>query len=182
MNISIPDPCHENWGNMQPEEKGRFCNACCKTVIDFTDMSPEAIGAYLKTYQSQRVCGRFTAGQLYGEQTLNGVQPTLLSLTKSVWQSTLGYTRKLAAVFLLFLVFSQNSQAQTAKKDSGKHAVTVAPEPLIGKIAVCPPKPEPVKKKPSHKTERLPVLKSDSLTTEKKIITMGIVVLNPAKK
>lgn len=176
MNISIPAPCHENWEHMQPEEKGRFCNACCKTVIDFTDMSPAAISAYLKAHHSQRICGRFKASQLTPQKT------ALLSLTRSVWQSALGYTRKLAAVFLLLFAFSQHSQAQTAKKTAGKDTVAVARESVVGKIAICPPKPEPAKKKASYKTERLPVLKSDSPITEKQIITTGIIAINPGKK
>ncbi|WP_300599559.1 hypothetical protein [Niabella sp.] len=171
MNISIPNPCHENWEQMQPEEKGRFCNACCKTVTDFTGMSPEAIGTYLKNYRSQQICGRFMASQLTPETTL-------LSLTRSIWQSAMNYTRKLAAVFLLFLAFSQDSQAQTVKKNTGNNSTTVVQQPLWGRVAICPPKPEPAKKKTPYKKEKLPVFKSDSIGTEKKIITMGIVVLN----
>ncbi|MBO9593664.1 MAG: hypothetical protein J7599_12220 [Niabella sp.] len=176
MNISIPDPCHENWENMQPEEKGRFCNACCKTVIDFTGMSPAAISAYLKAHQSQRVCGRFMTHQLAPDHT------TLLSLTRFVLQSALGYTRKLAAVFLLLFAFSQDSQAQTTKKTVRKDSITTAREPIVGKIAVCPSKPEPVKKKTPYKTERLPVLKSDNPTAEKHIFTTGIIAINPREK
>ncbi|MCF3108476.1 hypothetical protein LL912_06780 [Niabella sp. CC-SYL272] len=176
MNIIIPEPCQENWEHMQPEEKGRFCSACCKTVIDFTGMSPAAIRAYLEAHRSQRVCGRLTASQLTIQKT------TLLSLTKSVWQSALGYTRKLAAVFLLFFAFSQDPQAQTATKTSGKDSVTAAPERVVGKIAVCPPKPEPVKKKTPYKAERLPVLKSDRSITRKEIITTGIIVISHQKK
>ncbi|SDD86157.1 hypothetical protein [Niabella drilacis] len=173
MEIQIPIPCHEDWENMHPGEQGRFCNACCKTVIDFTGMSPEAIRTYLKEHRSQRVCGRFTGSQLTG-----GKATALLSLTRSVLQSALSYTRKLAAIFLLLFAFSQDAQAQTTRKTARKDSVTIAEGAFLGRIAICPAKPEPFKIKTLYKTERLAVLKSDSSTAQKKFITTGIVVLD----
>jgi hypothetical protein len=38
MKISIPQPCHENWNEMIPQEKGRFCSVCEKCLIDTTSM------------------------------------------------------------------------------------------------------------------------------------------------
>lgn len=45
--ISIPKPCHEDWSKMTPSEKGRFCQSCSKSVIDFTQMSQQSIETYL---------------------------------------------------------------------------------------------------------------------------------------
>lgn len=39
MKLTIPKPCHENWDEMTPNEKGRFCSICSKTVKDFTKLS-----------------------------------------------------------------------------------------------------------------------------------------------
>ena len=61
--LSIPKPCHENWENMTPEEKGRFCGACQKTVVDFTNMSDREIAQFFKK-KSASVCGRFQQDQL----------------------------------------------------------------------------------------------------------------------
>ncbi|MGL5275622.1 hypothetical protein [Myroides sp.] len=34
--IEIPEPCHEDWNLMIPQEKGRHCTVCDKVVMDFT--------------------------------------------------------------------------------------------------------------------------------------------------
>ncbi|AWH84700.1 hypothetical protein HYN59_06005 [Flavobacterium album] len=62
--ISIPKPCHEDWTAMTPNEQGRFCGQCAKTVTDFTGMSATEIQSYLLANSGQKVCGRFTSGQL----------------------------------------------------------------------------------------------------------------------
>lgn len=41
--IRIPEPCGESWEGMTPEDRGRFCSSCQKTVHDLSAMSePEA--------------------------------------------------------------------------------------------------------------------------------------------
>ncbi|MEL1243070.1 carboxypeptidase-like regulatory domain-containing protein [Flavobacterium sp. DGU11] len=62
IQISIPTPCHENWANMSPTDKGRFCASCQKTVRDFTQASDREIVEALKT--GIHACGRFRASQL----------------------------------------------------------------------------------------------------------------------
>lgn len=62
--ISIPKPCHEDWSKMSPNEKGRFCQSCSKSVIDFTAMPKEAIENYLALNSNKKVCGRFRVSQL----------------------------------------------------------------------------------------------------------------------
>lgn len=66
LTISIPTPCHESWDAMTPEDKGRFCQSCQKTVTDFSGMSDQQIISYLKARQGN-VCGRFHAEQLNRE-------------------------------------------------------------------------------------------------------------------
>jgi hypothetical protein len=38
--LHIPKPCHENWDAMTPQERGRHCDVCDKTVVDVTRMRP----------------------------------------------------------------------------------------------------------------------------------------------
>lgn len=62
IKISIPEPCHEDWNQMNPTEKGKFCGICTKEVIDFTSKSDEEIVKYAVT--NTNLCGRFHASQL----------------------------------------------------------------------------------------------------------------------
>lgn len=66
FSIQIPNPCQEDWNQMLPAEQGRFCQACEKTVVDFSQMSDEQVLNYFKIKQqaAERVCGRFRAEQV----------------------------------------------------------------------------------------------------------------------
>ncbi len=48
---------------MQPEEKGRFCSSCSKTVVDFNLMSDGEVLSWLAD-AGGKTCGRFAADQL----------------------------------------------------------------------------------------------------------------------
>ncbi len=66
--VSIPEPCHENWETMTPQEKGRHCNVCEKIVYDFTNKTDEQI---VKTFEDNgKLCGRFKTNQLNRELVL----------------------------------------------------------------------------------------------------------------
>jgi len=62
--LTIPEPCHEDWNKMQPEEKGRFCGSCQKAVTDFTALSDQQLVAFFKKPSTGSVCGRFNHDQL----------------------------------------------------------------------------------------------------------------------
>ncbi|HEV3323985.1 MAG TPA: T9SS type A sorting domain-containing protein [Puia sp.] len=73
LQLRIPTPCGEDWEHMQPAEKGRHCEHCCKTVVDFTEMSDEEIIRYV-TERPSGVCGRLMPDQLGRELTPAAVQ------------------------------------------------------------------------------------------------------------
>ncbi|RKR09637.1 TonB-like protein [Flavobacterium sp. 90] len=62
--LTIPEPCHENWDNMVPNENGRFCMNCAKTVIDFRAMLPDEIQHFFIQNKNKSICGRFKNSQL----------------------------------------------------------------------------------------------------------------------
>lgn len=62
MKVTIPKPCHENWATMTPEEKGRFCQVCSKSVRDFTSASDLEIMNDLS--QNPDICANFRVDQL----------------------------------------------------------------------------------------------------------------------
>ena len=64
IQLHIPEPCHENWNNMSPAEKGRFCGSCQKHVVDFTNMNDQQLVAFFRRQTNGSVCGRFMQDQL----------------------------------------------------------------------------------------------------------------------
>lgn len=62
--ISIPEPCHENWADFTPTEKGAFCGSCQIDVVDFSNKSSHEITSILKENAGKHMCGRFRKSQL----------------------------------------------------------------------------------------------------------------------
>ncbi|WP_028123792.1 hypothetical protein [Epilithonimonas tenax] len=68
-NIYIPNPCSENWNEMSPEAKGRFCSVCSKCVIDFTEKNAVEIQQIITEKSDESVCGRFYNHQLNNDNS-----------------------------------------------------------------------------------------------------------------
>ena len=102
LNLRIPEPCHENWNDMTPNARGRHCDSCAKTVVDFTNKTDEAI---IKIYESeQHLCGRFKTDQLNRPLIMERREP-------SVWTSVAA-----VAAFTLMTLQSVDANAQGAPK------------------------------------------------------------------
>ncbi len=63
IQIIIPHPCSQNWDDMTPQQQGRFCDHCRKTVIDFTTWSDTALYNFFSK-NNDHVCGRFLSSQV----------------------------------------------------------------------------------------------------------------------
>jgi hypothetical protein len=77
--ISMGNPCSVGWQNMVPNESGRFCSQCSKTVVDFTVMTDEQVVEYLLTHRG--VCGHFNKTQLGRTMVVKGP----VTQTKKYW-------------------------------------------------------------------------------------------------
>jgi len=143
--IHIPKPCHENWNAMLPEEQGRHCLKCCKTVVDFTSWEAGDIKDYLETNAQQKVCGRFREDQLD-----NSIEKTI----SNIWQSALPALKKIAAVFLLAFGVAASSCSDYKGK--------IQQPQVVGEIAVVLPDTTTV----PEMTTGAPVLMGDTVLTE----------------
>ena len=63
IQISVPNPCHEDWNKMTHQEQGRFCSRCQKCVLDFTGYTDEQLYNYLLAHKNERICGRVHISQ-----------------------------------------------------------------------------------------------------------------------
>jgi len=104
-NISIPEPCTQNWADMRVVEQGRFCQSCQKTVVDFTRLSDEEILQYLSS--AGNTCAKITPLQL---RMLNA-SITIPQPARISWRK---YSMAAVAVWILSL-FRPEAKAITPK-------------------------------------------------------------------
>lgn len=90
--IQIPRPCHEDWLAMTPNEQGRYCGQCEKTVVDFTSWAPAEIIFYLK--MNAGACGRFRTDQL------NSPIPSPEDFVQEIVRLPIPFMKRVAAIFL----------------------------------------------------------------------------------
>jgi hypothetical protein len=113
ITIRIEKPCHANWNNMDPTEKGRHCNQCAKQVFDATYLSPEEIFKLMKE-QKGKACLRMRTDMV----------DTALPLASKHWYEPISRYFKQVALFaglqFLFLnqVKAQVKAVLTGNKDS----------------------------------------------------------------
>ncbi|WGH74499.1 energy transducer TonB [Tenacibaculum tangerinum] len=105
--LTIPKPCHENWDAMTPNEKGKFCSSCSKTVVDFTKKSTKEIQEYLIANKEQRVCGHFYRKQL---------DSIVIQLPETMFHQSLTFQK----LFIISLLFAMGTTLFSCKTDSGK--------------------------------------------------------------
>ena len=104
--ITIPKPCHEDWNKMTPDETGRFCNSCSKSVVDFTEMLPDEIQNYFILNQGKNTCGRFKKSQL---------DEIIIQIPSRVLYSQTQYHR----MFLMALFICMGTTLFSCKQENG---------------------------------------------------------------
>ncbi len=111
--LHIPKPCHENWDKMTPNEQGKQCNKCVKTVFDVTNWSDQKIE---KTYQNNggSLCIHIPEERL----------PQIHQKTKRNWRYIIIVS--FAAFWLFFknnIVKAQNPSTATVKDKDSTHNI-----------------------------------------------------------
>ena len=71
--VTVSKPCIQSWNAMQPNDNGRFCQLCQKTVTDFTTLSDTEIHRLIKNANGN-LCGRFLQSQI--DRPLQGNKTT----------------------------------------------------------------------------------------------------------
>lgn len=128
--IRIEAPCDQGWDHMTPNDQGRHCDRCCKTVVDFTEWPLDDIARYLQEMGKGNVCGHFRGSQL------NTPFETPETLAQKVWQTAIPLYRKIAAVIILFFAVTISS-CGTENTNKGKpqtQTTTGEPKPHPNKI------------------------------------------------
>ncbi|WP_244248495.1 hypothetical protein [Flavobacterium foetidum] len=147
--ISIPKPCHEDWNKMTPNENGRFCMSCSKTVVDFTSILPEEIQHFFIQNKNDKICGRFRKSQL---DTITIQIPSKVLYTQPNYRKMFLLALFIATGTTLFSCQNKDGQKQKINKvelvkDSDANSPIVVGEPAIDesstKQAVLPPPPSP---------------------------------------
>ncbi len=136
--VRIPEPCHEDWNKMQPDEKGKFCGSCSKSVFDFSNKTDSEIKNILIEHKDQKVCGHFKKTQI--DRPLS-IKIDLNNLPKNM------STTKTFAI-ALFLVFGTLLFSCTDEKNNKVGEIAIEntipkklPEPegfTVGSIAAFP--------------------------------------------
>ncbi|SFQ40914.1 peptidase associated/transthyretin-like domain-containing protein [Flavobacterium akiainvivens] len=123
IKISIPTPCHENWQDMTPADRGRFCAACQKTVVDFTRATDrEIVAAY---NGNEKLCGRFLNTQLDRELVFPKEKNSLWAGAAALALLSLGTTAANAQTSI---------QTEQTEPDSNNRHPLATPRTITGNV------------------------------------------------
>lgn len=118
--LTIGTPCHEDWDRMTPNQEGRFCQVCEKTVVDLTQMTqPQMLSIFQE--KNGDMCGRMKIE----------VPRTARPAQRGVTQMLQGRLRKFAIALLAALGFFSISADKVFAQGGvlrGKVAYTITAE------------------------------------------------------
>jgi hypothetical protein len=112
--IQIPKPCHENWNEMTPTQKGMFCSNCNKEVINYEHYSNFQLTKTISN--SDAICGRFTIEQLDFEIETN----------KNNYFQRIGLAFGISSLLLSTPIFSQTQKPKVEVNDKKEKELTKA--------------------------------------------------------
>lgn len=123
QDLKIEKPCLEDWNKMTPNQLGRHCQLCKKTVVDFTKMSSEEIKEYLSNRGNERICGRILKEPVKRipskkEQWFNNQQ---LRINQKIGFIPMR-TSLLSILSILMVLFGCNQSTAERKPDTKKNS------------------------------------------------------------
>lgn len=166
--LSIPKPCHEDWSAMTPNEKGRFCESCTKTVVDFTNMDVNQIQDYISENKGQRICGHIKQTQL---DTIN------IQLPESIFQQQLSFHK----LFLLALLIAMGTSILSCSDKKGNIKKIETIEIVTKKVDSVKTKKDVLKDSLDKKAKKpSDILVEDPILTGEVVeIVDGLIVIEP---
>ena len=118
--ILIPKPCHENWDKMTPNEQGRHCKSCAKTVVDGTHLTDAEIWKKHRI-NNNSLCVRLPSWRV------TTLPPTIFYQIKvAIAASIMGF----------WLTVKQAVYAQTDSTTTKKNKLPVDSNQIIQKIVI----------------------------------------------
>lgn len=176
FSVSVPKPCHENWDDMTPTQKGKHCFSCQKTVVDFSKMSDRQIIRYFQQSKGS-TCGRFSNAQLN-----RPIVESLVVRPQNRW------TWMFPAILLPFSGFAQQSMSSdsvitiplevSVDKASGSETNAISKN----KSSACKPHADKTNTASVESSESLIFLNSEALLVGDVITTTGNALLREEPK
>jgi hypothetical protein len=114
--ITIPKPCHENWDTMTPNEQGKHCCVCVKTVVDFTEMEPPEIKSFFEKEKGKNICGHFNSTQV--NKKIPRLHRYLIKLQNRLENNFSFHPMRKIALTALGLAMFMSGCAQTTKGEA----------------------------------------------------------------
>jgi hypothetical protein len=113
--FKIAEPCHADWNQMSAETQGRFCAACQRCVIDFTQMTSTQIKASYDQANGD-VCGRVKVSQVQHQR------PAMRSTLSKMRTGALKGIQMFALALMLAFTGLLHTEVQAQKEIMGKVA------------------------------------------------------------
>ena len=117
IEIYIENPCSEDWTKMKTTDQGKFCLACQKEVIDFTNFNQAQFKYYFEiNYKiknqsvENKLCGRFLTKDVYVDNLPTPNQATRPQTIKIKYKSL-----SFSQIFILSFFFLLPQQILTKK-------------------------------------------------------------------